>query len=98
MVTVDVTGINTSYRKVGLISNPLRKIRSDNEPNRPDYIKDDEVILGEKIGKEFVRADTEYLKGSGEILYIENKSNADAIQSGTLSADGSKQIKLILSF
>tara|TARA_Y100000034_G_scaffold126419_1_gene177622 strand:- start:295 stop:1527 length:1233 start_codon:yes stop_codon:yes gene_type:complete len=95
LVTSNISGIAIQYRKVGLISNPLRKTRSDGSDNKLDYIKSDEVVLGEKIGKEFITADSDYLRGTGEIIYIENKGNTSA---ETITVDGIKQVKLILSF
>ena len=95
LVTANMSGVDTDYRKVGLISNPLRKTRSDGSVNKLDHIKNDEIVLSEKIGKEFVIAESDYLRGTGEILYIEHKAENER---QNINVDGIKTVKLILSF
>ena len=87
-------GVDTQYRKLGLIANPLRKIKSDGITNNHlSYVSSSDIVLGEKIGKKIVDAETDYLPYSGEIIYIENK---DEIKN--ISSSGSNEVKLILSF
>jgi len=85
---------NTTYRKIGLITNPLRKTKSDGSTdNHLSYVSGDNYLLGERLGAKAVTGSSDYLRYSGEIIYIDNREEAK-----TLTSSSTNEIKLILSF
>ena len=92
--------IGIGFKKIGLILNPLRKIRTNGDTNAITNVSSNGIVIGEKLGKKTVfpieESTSDYLRYSGKVIYIENLSNSDAesITPGT----GIKQVKLILSF
>jgi len=85
------------YRKMGLIVNPLRKTKSDGTLNTINHIDDTgELVVGERIGKEDVEdttIDDDYLRYSGDIIYIENLDTPKQLEDNS-----GVEIKMVLSF
>lgn len=97
LIKATVDSFGGDYRKMGLIVNPLRKTKSDNTSNKIDHIDDSgEMVIGERIGKEDVEdttIDNDYLRYSGDIVFIENLSTPK-----TLEDNSGVDIKMVLSF
>tara|TARA_Y100000593_G_scaffold16926_1_gene33711 strand:- start:5786 stop:7006 length:1221 start_codon:yes stop_codon:yes gene_type:complete len=97
LISATVDSFVGSYRKMGLIINPLRVTRSDNTSNKITHIDGNgEMVFGERVGKEDVENTTitnDYLRFSGDIIYIENLETPKTMENNSGVA-----IKMVLSF
>jgi len=98
LIKANISSFVGTYRKMGLIVNPLRKTKSDGvTENTINHIDDTgELVVGERIGKEDVEnatVDDDYLNYSGDVVYIEN-----LVPAKTIEENSSVDIKMILSF
>ena len=98
-IPADITWTSGEYRKIGIISNPLRTTRTDGEANKLTSVSiTDEYVLGERINKEAPES-SDYLVYSGDIVYVDNLDNVDGVDFPRLKTTNQIiDLRMILTF